>query len=1737
MLCKLNLYLLCLLVGCITFTAGDTFYIIPSPRVPCPQQRCYTLTQFFGNARSNLSSNTTLNFLPGTHILQSESVIANIRELHLLSLTDSSLETATILCWPTARLLVENIHLVQVNRLYFTGCSENKIESVYQLIIHRSTFRGLQSANGTALELVHTNAKIVNSSFISNNYGSYRGPIGLLQFQKLQEQTDQQTVYAHIGGALIINSSNVSVTGSRFEGNSAEIGGAVFSEGHSNIILTNCVFTNNHVHCFNNLCLGGAIVSENGPYNPTTLIAAFAVRASTVLVNTNFINNTSIMDGGTIFAFFIQIEIRGCRYSTNTAASGGVLVVIKSNVTIHDSYFNLNIAHMSLGGGVIHAMVESVISITKSYFYNNTALTGPGGVLTVSRLSNITIIESVFHNNSAQSTGGVVDIGVGCNLIILQCHFSDNMASQGGVVSAQFQSNVTAFDSNCNNNTAAINGGVASIQDRSVIIFVNMSFEDNIANGIGGVLAQDQDTLALVNDSIFHNNFAINAGGVFASIQSVIQLINCKFINNRAMIWGGVGAAEVYSIVIISDSLAYNTTSQLGGVLFAAAKSAIFVERSQFNSCKAFEAGGTFAVVLFGNLIVNDCEFDNNTAHFEGGVVALTNNSNVVINRTLFNFNNAHKGGAIYLSSLARAAISNCIFHENSASLNGGAIHMYAQSELRLTQTVLNNNYAHLGGAIFMDSNITAVIEEITCTGNIAGVGGTLVLSQSERILITNTNISESIANIGTIFMTGCRVYFAQSVAITSNFGSIHMINSELQLRGNTTFENNILQPDNTANKVHILELNEGGAITVIRGTVIFEGTSKFYNNTAENGAAIHATSSDVLISETVIIANNTVRYNGGGIYLYQTRMKCKFFCSLTLNGNRALHNGGGIYTVSSTIDVVHYRGLEDVLPSPSFLFLENIAQAGGGLYMEANANLNVIKTGFQTNGTEASFSIVFSHNLADFGGAILVDDGTTVGVCDSNPHQTSFLLKKYVNYTECFLQVLDFDQIALEHTSTSINFVHNNAHYAGSILFGGLLDRCIASPFAEIYVDYSDTQIYDGVSYLKAVSNVLEDTITSYPIKVCFCYNGQPDCSYSLPMKQLKKGENFTIAVVAVDQVNHTISNTTIHAYLMFAESGFGEGQLIQKTGDSCTDLTYSVTTIYDNERIVIYAEGPCRDSSISKKWIDIEFIPCTCPVGFQQKDTENTNCVCICDSALLPYVSSCNAQEETVTKRNNAWISYVNQTLNSSGYLIHNHCPFDYCLSPNSDHEIKVNLNEKNGADAQCAHNHIGTLCGACKPGFSLSLGSSHCTPCSHWHANLPVILSAATISGIVLVALLLVFNLTVAVGTLNGMIFYANIVGANSSTLFPFSSPNLLTVFISWLNLDIGIDTCFFKGMDAYMKVWIDLLFPAYLISLVILIIYISEKSTKFAFLLGKRNPVSTLATLILLSYTRLLRTIILSFSFAMLKYPDDSVQLVWLPDGTVKYLSGKHIALFIMALIIVIAGVAYTLLLFLWQWILLYQNNFLFKWANDQRLNHFLDPYHAPYVYEHRYWTGLLLLVRAALYIIAAVNVSNDPGINLLAIVFIVFGILVLKGCLKKNKIYKKWPLELIEMISFINLTFLCFMSFYLLEDTVNQRIVAYISGSIALVLFIIILLYHIIFELILKLLKRSRNQPPTPSAGTQIDIENNSDNETDQVALIAPTCSVIDAPPPGEQPLSALVEAEEHCQNHSSETEL
>ena len=96
--------------------------------------------------------------------------------------------------------------------------------------------------------------------------------------------------------------------------------------------------------------------------------------------------------------------------------------------------------------------------------------------------------------------------------------------------------------------------------------------------------------------------------------------------------------------------------------------------------------------------------------------------------------------------------------------------------------------------------------------------------------------------------------------------------------------------------------------------------------------------------------------------------------------------------------------------------------------------------------------------------------------------------------------------------------------------------------------------------------------------------------------------------------------------------------------------------------------------------------------------------------------------------------------------------------------------------------------------KNGYSLVLGSSNCKHCTN--DNLALVILFA-VMGVALVLLLLVCKLTVATGTLSGLLFYANIIGVNRTIFLPRYSTNALTVFIAWLNLNFGIETCFYNG----------------------------------------------------------------------------------------------------------------------------------------------------------------------------------------------------------------------------------------------------------------------------------------------------------------------------------------------------
>ena len=214
-----------------------------------------------------------------------------------------------------------------------------------------------------------------------------------------------------------------------------------------------------------------------------------------------------------------------------------------------------------------------------------------------------------------------------------------------------------------------------------------------------------------------------------------------------------------------------------------------------------------------------------------------------------------------------------------------------------------------------------------------------------------------------------------------------------------------------------------------------------------------------------------------------------------------------------------------------------------------------------------------------------------------------------------------------------------------------------------------------------------------------------------------------------------------------------------------------------------------------------------------------------------MSSVIDSCNTQTNTINRTGNVWVGFSNE---SECTLLTTNCPLDYC----NQGLVSFSITEP---DPQCALNRSGVLCGDCANGLSLVLGTNRCAKCSN--AWLALLLPFA-LAGIALVVLLIALNMTVSVGTINGLIFYANVVKIEESFFFPDKPIPVLSQFISWINLDLGIEVCFFDGVSPCSKAWLQYVFSIYIwLILTLIVIFVPILFLYFdssLVILHKTNP---------------------------------------------------------------------------------------------------------------------------------------------------------------------------------------------------------------------------------------------------------------------------------------------------------
>ena len=660
----------------------------------------------------------------------------------------------------------------------------------------------------------------------------------------------------------------------------------------------------------------------------------------------------------------------------------------------------------------------------------------------------------------------------------------------------------------------------------------------------------------------------------------------------------------------------------------------------------------------------------------------------------------------------------------------------------------------------------------------------------------------------------------------------------------------------------------------------------------------------------------------------------------------------GGLTMIRTELDVSNISGK----------FMDNRGKDGGGLSLYERSFL--VFVGYS--------SLIFYHNTASRkGGAIFVEDSDYI-----NSHTK----------VSRSLRALTF----LSRSKIDLVLTDNRATLAGNEVYGGWID-----------IPHHDTMIY----------NISQDgsdlsTVASNPTRVCLCNNSIPDCDILEHHLTVYPGEMFEVKAVAVGQRMGVVPSIIIAN--LRDKSLLYEGQDVQSVGRECTTLMYKIRSLRNSEAIVLRAQDigvpklneelkrnlPSRYHILFRQMSIIVTLR-NCPVGFESDENLKE---CICSQVIQIHTKiKCNFNSYDISRSAKSWLNAkAKDNTTEHIIVIHDHCPYDYCRTDIDS--LTINLEN---SDKQCAYDRSGVLCGACKVNYSQVFGSARCKICSQF--MLPVIILASILAGIALVAFLAVLNLTVSNGYINGIIFYANVIRLSQTVFFPLDNGNtFLSIFIAWLNLDLGIEVCFYDGLDAYAKTWLQFAFPFYVWLMVIAIIVASHYSTIASKLFGN-NGLQMLVTLFLLSYAKILRVIVTVFSYTILSYSDGSAEKIWLYDGNVIFLEGKHIPLFVASLLIlVILSFIYTLPLVIIQWLQRISHYCVLRWVH--KLMPLFDAYTGPYKFKHRYWTGILLLVRVAFLLIFSLNVSNNPAINLLTIAVINFVLLVY---ISYVQIYKNW----------------------------------------------------------------------------------------------------------------------------------
>ncbi|RAP49376.1 MAG: hypothetical protein BZ138_07745 [Methanosphaera sp. rholeuAM270] len=708
-------------------------------------------------------------------------------------------------------------------------------------------------------------------------------------------------------------------------------------------------------------------------------------------------------------------------------------------------------------------------------------------------VKNFTAFQDALSKSGTVNVNVLSDIDLGNTVYVSNQIEKLTINGNSKTINGQGQYQFLYFEQLCDVTISNINikncsnyvGSGGAISSWGNLTIMESNFTDNYGKGIGGVI-NHAGSLTVENSNFTSNNGSLCGGAIAFYIQErddILNVTGSTFFNNTVVQSGyseALGGA-IYIEIIGTDIVGYLNNSA-------------YITNSKFIANNARSGGAVY--IDGGNLYVNDSVFESNTAEYNGA--AICSYANLTISNSNFSYNDCEgAAGAIYQTGFLTVEKSN--FNNNTAVGRGGAIEYFVVAEdtiLNITDSTFFNNtvfqdddgYSY-GGAIVLESLDADGVQFINNSG-----------------YITNSKFIANNATTGGAVVTGIDLYINDSIFEDNNAS----VGGALYAIANLTFANTNCT-DNTADYA-------GGAILImgifsqkltIIDSIFFNNSVLKYDNEFFGGGALSVLNMigyvGLLDEETDIVPIDIINskfiennaYYGGAIHLNGGILTIN---DTTLENNKAIETGGAVYGTTLT-NITSYGSV----------FTNNVANLGGAIFVNKSSNVLLQNTNL-TGNKAIHVGVIFANkssnvtieestlkaNTASDGAIITGENLDTIKINNSKFYDN------YVSSNAGYVFVLS----CAENVIIADTYFENNTDNKRDMLFSDVDKTNVeihGNTYTDNYLAINMTKLVDS-----DVRGLKNETLT-YPVNVTVrgVYNHTVDSGNVFYKSELTNGSN----------------------------------------------------------------------------------------------------------------------------------------------------------------------------------------------------------------------------------------------------------------------------------------------------------------------------------------------------------------------------------------------------------------------------------------------------------------------------------------------------------------------------------------------------------------------------------------------------------------------------------------------------